>query len=114
MAKDGWTDREAHGAILTSLDVPPTTPMNDHTLKTQPTQPTHHSNQPTPPRKTHSAWLRWPPEWAEHLRILRVLDSDTVFLHGQERELRLLAGRYSPNRSLMVSWLYVIWNWLTC
>ncbi|KAM3572772.1 hypothetical protein VYU27_005246 [Nannochloropsis oceanica] len=36
------------------------------------------------------AWLRWPPEWIEHQRILRVLDSDTVFLHGQERERALL------------------------
>lgn len=44
---------------------------------------------------SHSAWLRWQPEWVEHLRILRVLDSDTVFLHGQERELRLLAGTSS-------------------
>lgn len=32
------------------------------------------------------SWLRWPPEWIEHQRILRVLDSDTVFLAGQERE----------------------------
>jgi len=36
------------------------------------------------------AWLRWPPEWIQHQRILRVLDSDTVFLHGQERERALL------------------------
>ncbi len=37
------------------------------------------------------AWLRWPPEWIEHQRILRVLDSDTVFLAGQERERLQLA-----------------------
>lgn len=56
---------------------------------------THNTIIPSiPPQSKHPrhSWLRWPPEWVEHLRILRVLDSDTVFLHGQERELRLLAG----------------------
>lgn len=37
------------------------------------------------------SWMRWPPEWIQHQRILRVLDSDTVFLHGQERERALLS-----------------------
>jgi hypothetical protein len=31
------------------------------------------------------SFLRFPPEWLEHLKILKVLDSDTVFLHGQVR-----------------------------
>merc|ERR1712070_800191 len=31
-------------------------------------------------------WCRWPREWMEHLKIMRVLDSDTIFLHQQERE----------------------------
>jgi hypothetical protein len=33
-------------------------------------------------------FLRWiAPQWLEHLRIMRVLDSDTVFLHGQVSRL---------------------------
>ena len=48
------------------------------------------------------AWLRWPPEWIQHQRILRVLDSDTVFLHGQERERALL----DPSTALDVEKTY--------